>query len=397
VISQQAGPATPRRSIRYVTGQRAAARPGVDLPRPAAWIALGTLALFVLIGLGQRLPHEPAVLVIATVVALGAGLVMMRSRAPLSLAWAVLATAAVAVLGRGVSSNVGWFAICVLVAWCVLSAHPWQAGAYWAAVLALFGVEWIWAEHDPGWGAWMAGTSVSALGAVLVRHELRLVAQLQAAQAGLAERARVEERGRIARDLHDVIAHTLTVSQLHVTGARLAVQYEDRTEAERALAEAERLGQQCLAEVRATVGLLRDDGTPARTTPLPGASALPELIDGFREAVATVHATIDGDLAALPATTGLAIYRIVQEALTNAAKHAPGAPATLALAIADSSVTLRVDSAGAPGRGSGLGVTGMAERAGAVGGQCTAGPGGQGWLVTASLPLDARASRGTPR
>jgi signal transduction histidine kinase len=240
----------------------------------------------------------------------------------------------------------------------------------------------------------MAGTSVSAFAAFVVRHERGLVRQLRAAQAGLAERARAEERERIARELHDVIAHTLTVSQLHVTSARLAVRYEDRDEAERALAEAERLGQHCLAEVRATVGLLRDDAGPAPTAPLPGASALPELIEGFRQAGATVHAQLDGDLAALPATAGLALYRIAQEALTNAVKHAPGAPVSLALTVAESSVLLRVDSAGAPGTGSGSGLTGMAERAAALGGQCRAGPGGQGWLVTASVPLAAGTQHG---
>jgi signal transduction histidine kinase len=390
-VSQGAAPPR-RRSIRYVTGQRGAARPD-DLPPAAPWIALGVLVVFVLLGLGQQLPHEALVPAIAAAVALGAGVAMVRTRPPLQLGWAVVGTAAVALLGGGVSSNVAWFAICVTASWCVLTASRWQAVGYWLAALALFGAEWAWAEHDPGWGAWMAGTSVSAFAALVVRHELALVRQLRAAQAGLAERARAEERGRIARELHDVIAHTLTVSQLHVTSARLAVQYEDRDEAERALAEAERLGQQCLAEVRATVGLLRDGGRPAATTPLPGASALPELIEGFRLAGATVQAQNDGDLAGLPATTGLAIYRIVQEALTNATKHAPGAPVTLALTVAESSVLLRVDSAGAPGTGSGLGVTGMAERADALGGRCTAGPGGQGWLVTASLPLGA----GTPR
>ncbi|MGI8751611.1 MAG: histidine kinase [Acidimicrobiales bacterium] len=101
----------------------------------------------------------------------------------------------------------------------------------------------------------MVGTALTVLASMLLRHELDLVSQLRAAQAGLAGRARAEERNRIARELHDVIAHTLTISLLHVTSARLAVEF-DPDDAARALAEAERLGRDSLEEVRAALGLL---------------------------------------------------------------------------------------------------------------------------------------------
>ncbi len=102
---------------------------------------------------------------------------------------------------------------------------------------------------------------------------------------------------------------------------------------------------------------------------------------------------MDGDPSALPQTVGSTIYRIVQEALTNAARHAPGTPVTVDVTVADQNVTVVVDSAGPPGQGSGMGLINMAERAGALGGSCTAGPGGHGWLVTASIP---RRSDGSP-
>ena len=105
----------------------------------------------------------------------------------------------------------------------------------------------------PGGAAWIAGTTFSAFGCLLARRERDLVQQLRIAQAGLADRVRAEERNRIARELHDVIAHSLTVSLLHVSSARLAVE-EDPGEAGQALAEAERLGRECLAEVRQVVG-----------------------------------------------------------------------------------------------------------------------------------------------
>src|SRR5438046_697602 len=154
----------------------------------------------------------------------------------------------------------------------------------------------------------MAGITLTVLGGLLIRHERDLVLQLREAQAGLAERARAEERNRIARELHDVIAHTLTVSLLHVTGARLALEH-DPADAARALAEAERLGQESLAEVRLAVGMLHGGDDPGRTAPLPGADGLPALVERFRSAGADITLAIDGDTGRLAATTGLAVSR----------------------------------------------------------------------------------------
>ena len=166
----------------------------------------------------------------------------------------------------------------------------------------------------------------------------------------------------------------------------------------RALAEAERLGRESLDEVRLAVGMLHQDGDSGRTTPLPGVDGLPALVERFRSAGADVTLTIDGDTGRLHATTGLAVYRILQEALTNAVKHAPGLPTAVRLAVDTGAVRLAVDtaavrlavhSAAKPGTGAGLGVVSMRERAESLGGSCEAGPGGRGWLVAASLPLAA--------
>ena len=274
--------------------------------------------------------------------------------------------------------------------------------AYWAATMILFAVEWLWVRPDPGWGAWLAGVTLTVAFSLLIKHDRDLLRRLRQAQAGLAEQAKTQERNRIARELHDVIGHTLTVSLLHVQSARLAVEH-DPADAARALAEAERLGRECLAEVRSTVGLLRQDrpaggtaGDPASTTstaPLPGADGLPALVEQFRSAGADVTLTVEGDAGGLPATTGLAVYRIVQEALTNAAKHAPGSPTTVRLTVGAGQVTLTADSqavpgaSNEPGTGNGLGLASMRERAESLGGSCQAGPGGRGWLVRATLPL----------
>ncbi len=364
-------------------GDTGAARPG-PFPGVARWVALAVFAVFVGIGLAPA-PLGPPAAAAAAAAALGAAVLLVLHRRPMLL-YAAVATGGIAVLGHGLSSNVGWFSVCLLSAWCVLAGGRLAGLAYWAAAMALFGAEWLWVHPDPGWGAWMAGTTLSVLAAVAIRHEIDLVAQLRAAQAGLAERARAQERNRIARDLHDVIAHTLTVSLLHVTSARLAVQH-DPADAARALAEAERLGRESLAEVRLAVGMLHQPGDGGGTAPLPGAGDLPALVQRFRSAGADVRLAVDGDTTRLPATTGLAVYRILQEALTNAVKHAPGSPTAVRLGVGADTVALAVESAAEPGTGTGVGLVSMRERAESLGGTCQAGPGGQGWLVQATLPL----------
>jgi signal transduction histidine kinase len=148
-----------------------------------------------------------------------------------------------------------------------------------------------------------------------------------------------------------------------------------------------------------TVGMLRadkgDDDGPG-TAPLPGIDRLPALVEGFRSAGANVTLTVEGETARVPAVTGLAVYRIAAEALTNAAKHAPGSPTVVRLTVGTKSLMLTADSVAVPGSGTGLGLGSMRERAISLGGSCEAGPGGRGWLVSATLPLDA-TSRAMPR
>jgi signal transduction histidine kinase len=273
--------------------------------------------------------------------------------------------------------------------WCSLVGGHRVGLVYWTGAITLFIIEWTWIRPDPGWSAWLAASTFTFFLGLLIRYQFVLVAQLRAAQAGLTEKARAEERNRIARDLHDVIAHTLTVSLLHVMSARLAVEH-DPADAARSLSEAERLGRESLAEVRTAVGMLREDGDAGRTAPLPGVDSLPTLVERFRSAGADVTLSVDGDTSRLPATVGLAIYRILQEALTNVIKHAPGSPAAVRLTVDAAAVRLSVQSMGAPGTGTGLGVISMRERAESLGGTCEAGPGGPGWLVRASFPHNSQ-------
>ena len=356
------------------------------LPRLARRAVLAVLIIFVAAGVVRRVPDEPLLAAVAAALAIGFGALAILGRRSVLLPAAAVASAGIAVLGNGTASNVGWFGLPVLAAWCALSASLLTTAVYSVGAVLLLVGEAVFASSDPGWASWIGGTCFAVVGCLFGRRQHDLAVQLRQAQAGLAERAQAEERSRIARELHDVIAHSLTVSLLHVSSARLALD-EDRDEAARALAEAERLGRLSLDEVRHAVGLLRRDGDTHPSAPLPGSLDVPALIDTFRRTGADVRITVDGDLAALPGTAGLAAYRILQEALTNAAKHAPGATYTVAVDVGPSAVRLSVDSSGAPQKGDGLGLVGMRERAESLGGHCAAGPGGSGWLVQAELPI----------
>ena len=352
--------------------------------RTARSAALAALALFVVVGAVSSSRNE-FVVVVSAVVAIGAG-VLIRSTGWRVLAMAALAGAAVTVLCSGSSSNVGWFAVCVLSGWCVLQAGTLPGAGFAACAVVVFVTEWVGVQGDPGWAAWIAGTVFTVALCVMGRRQLELVDELRLAQAGLADRTRADERNRIARELHDVMAHSLTVSLLHLTSARLAVE-EDPAGAGTALAEAERLARESLAEVRQAVGLMREPiGSTA--TPAPGVDQLPELVDGFRRAGTLVTYEVRGEPSRLSPTVGLTVYRILQEALTNAARHAPDSTARVHVDVAADRTLLTVDNDSTTRTqvSDGVGLHSMRERAEALGGVVTAGPTGTSWRVRAVLP-----------
>jgi signal transduction histidine kinase len=256
-----------------------------------------------------------------------------------------------------------------LVGW-----YPWPIALLWASSLV---------------PVWFAVRGLVA--------QQRLLLALRAAQAELGRQAASDERRRIARDIHDIVAHSLTVTMLHLTGARYILA-RDPEGAAAALVEAERLGRQSLADVRRTVGLLEAEGAPRvpPLAPLPGAEDIATLVHDYTQAGLDAQYIGSGQVARVSAAAGLALYRITQEALANVAKHASGAHVNVELRT-ELDVHLRVSDdgeshlAGCEARldaASGLGVAGMRERATLLGGTLTAGPGtgGLGWLVECHLP-----------
>jgi signal transduction histidine kinase len=212
-----------------------------------------------------------------------------------------------------------------------------------------------------------------------------------------AAQAASEERRQIARDVHDVVAHTLAVTMLHVTAARMAVLRSAPTEAVESLEEAERSGRASLSDVRRIVRLLRavDDPPTALDAAQPDVTDIPTLVDGYRSAGLDVAMTLVGSTERVSPALGLTVYRVAQEALANAARHGDGT-AALELLVVDGEVRLNVSNAAmgtrAGSRGSGL--TGMEERVAATGGQIDVGQRNARWVVRARLPLAAAAATG---
>ncbi|NEA78093.1 sensor histidine kinase [Actinospica acidiphila] len=211
-----------------------------------------------------------------------------------------------------------------------------------------------------------------------------------------ARRRVAEERVRIARELHDLVAHQITLANAQATVA--AHFFDSRPEQTRvSLRELVETTGHALDELRATVGLLRQTGdTAAPDGPAPGLDRLPDLLESFRRAGLEVSVREEGAARALPPGVDLTAYRIVQEALINVTKHAAGRGARVGLDWGGGRLTVTISddggaAAGPPAlsdRPPGYGLIGMRERAAAVGGELTAGPRPEGgFLVTARLPL----------
>jgi signal transduction histidine kinase len=158
--------------------------------------------------------------------------------------------------------------------------------------------------HFNGSYIWVLAIALSWAGAFTMKYALQLLVDLKAAQADLAERAAADERQRIARELHDVLAHSLSVATLHITGARMALKRDPET-ANEALEQAEQLARDSLNQVRSVIGVLvpGEDGTAAA---MPTADDIPRLVEEYRGAGAPVELHVDGDLSRLDTTTGIA-------------------------------------------------------------------------------------------
>jgi signal transduction histidine kinase len=319
----------------------------------------------------------------------------------------------------------GWLALLLVP----LVPAQWRGGWPWGpaqllALLLVFGAAgaryrrpvlwWMWALSLIPWWLWLA-TDLADLSGPLAasivftaatialdslssrwRTQRALAAQTERTEQERARRAVLEERARIARELHDVVAHHMSLIAVRAETAP----YRLSDPSESALSEFGSLSdvaREALAEMRRLLGVLRND-QPAGLAPQPQLSDLPALVDAARRSGVSVELSVPSALGQLPSGVALCAYRIVQESLSNASQHAPGAAVTVSVDHDAGAVLLRVangpggpaDPVGRAGNehGPGHGLTGMRERVALLGGSLSAGPSPDGgFVVSAVLPL----------
>ena len=363
-----------------------------------------------------------AALAVATLALWVANLAGIATLGQLLLAVPVVAPLPLAARYPMLAWRIGWLALLIVP----LVPAAWRGGWPWGAgqILALLGafclagirqrrpaLWWMWALTLIPWWLWLAvdvpnldgpagATIVFTAVAIAVdsagsrlRAQRALATQTERTEAERARRAVLEERTRIARELHDVVAHHMSLIAVRAETApyRITGLSEPARAEFGALSE---VAREALAEMRRLLGVLRHD-QPAALAPQPQLADLPALIDAARRAGVSVELSAPPTVGRVPPGVGVCAYRIVQESLSNASQHAPGAAVTVSVGQEAGAVLLRVangpgGAADPPGdgHGPGHGLTGMRERVALLGGSLSAGPAPDGgFVVSAVLPV----------
>lgn len=234
--------------------------------------------------------------------------------------------------------------------------------------------------------AWAAGSAV--------RIQARTADEVIKLRSAAVEHQIAEERQLLTREFHDLVAHTMSVTMLHMAAVRMSLEDGDPSEALESLDQAQRAGREAMREMRQTVRLLSGPQPASQPMPLPHVRDLPDLVAEYGSAGLNVTLDADGNLDAVSDDVGLAAYRIAQESLANVAKHAPGSAARIRVRVSAAELRLTVTNdivtgelpaptAGWPGHG----VDGMTQRAALVGGTFCSGPAERQWSADAVLPI----------
>ncbi|QIQ05145.1 sensor histidine kinase [Streptomyces liangshanensis] len=356
---------------------------------------------------GTRSPTVPSVLLMV----LGAALIVMRRRRPRPV---LLGTCAVTALELITGDPPAPVVLSAVIALYTVAAHTdrpttWRVGLATMTVLTAAAMCF---SSGPWYGqanlAIFAWSGMASAAGDAVRSRRAFIDAIRE-RAERAERTReeearrrvAEERLRIARDLHDVVAHHIALVNVQA-GVAAHVMDKRPDQAKEALAHVREASRSALNELRATVGLLRQSGDPeAPTEPAPGLAHVDGLLETFRNAGLPVTFVAGEGVPRLPAAVDLAAYRIIQEALTNTRKHAgPGARAEVSVVKVGPTVEVTVldngEGTGEPADGGGHGLLGMRERVTALGGSLTAGPRyGGGFRTQAILPVKGHVPAAT--
>lgn len=374
----------------------------------------------------QRRRAAYAALALATLALCAANLAGIATLGQLLLAVPVVAPLPLAARYPMLAWRAGWLALLLapLVPAIWRGGWPWGPGQIFALLGAfcLAGIRqqrpelwWMWALTLTPWWLWLAAdvpnlngpvgaTIVFTAAAIAVdsigsrlRAQRALAAQTERAEDERARRAVLEERTRIARELHDVVAHHMSLIAVRAETApyRLAGL---PAPAQAEFGSLSQVAREALAEMRRLLGVLRDDQPPDRA-PQPELADLPALVATARQAGLSVEFSVPAALGQVPSGVGVCAYRIVQESLSNASQHAPGAAVAVSVSRDSAAVQLRVVNG--PGRspgpagnehGPGHGLAGMRERVALLGGSLKAGPSPDGgFVVSALLPLGVTA------
>jgi len=325
-----------------------------------------------------------------------------RRRAPLAVVIVFVGTAVLnEILGRGLFAGSPPLLASLATAAVVFYSVGAHAESRAAVAGALTGVAGLWAtvivsgDVDVQSFVFSAGLVVASpwLAGRTARSRHLRAAAVEREQEQREQVAVGDERARIARELHDVVAHSVGVMVVQAQGARRVLD-RDPERAREALGAIEHTGRTALEEMRRSLGVLRRDGAEAALAPQPGMDGLGALVEHARRGGLMVEVTLEGKPRSLPQGVDLSAYRIVQEALTNAVKHTSGAHARVTVRYGEHDLQLEVADDGpgvsvnGPRRGSGHGLVGMRERVALYGGDVRAGPGPEGgFVVRASLPL----------
>jgi signal transduction histidine kinase len=370
------------------------------------------LAVVVLVGVVQlaltslaahRQPERQALdLVAYLLLAAGPVALFWRWRSP-ALVLGVVMAASVLYFALGYPYGPAWLALIVAI-WTAVTGGARRA-AWVTAFVGLAAYFVLAAVFDRGAPVASVPAVLAHLGWLLVVLAGAVVAtasrqRRQAAERTRAEEARRragEERMRIARELHDVLAHNISLINVQA-GVALHLMDEQPGQSRSALVAIKQASNDALGELRSVLDVLRQGDEAPPRTPASGLAHLERLVAGAEATGLQVRTRVEGTPRPLPAGTDLAAYRIVQESLTNVTRHAGPASATVLVAYGGKDLTVQVDddgrgpsAAGETGtaKGNGNGIRGMRERVAALGGELTTGPRpGGGFRVRARLPLD---------
>jgi signal transduction histidine kinase len=364
----------------------------------AALVAVAQLGLTTLAA--RRQPDRQALDLLAyLLLAVGPVALLWRRRSP-AVVLAVVMASNVLYFGLGYPYGPAWLAL-IVAFWTAVTGGARRVA--WATAVVGLAAYFTLAALLDRVGPATAATIAAHLGwllLVLSVSEIALAARQrrQAAERTRAEEARRragEERMRIARELHDVLAHNISLINVQA-GVALHLMDEQPGQSRTALAAIKQASNDALGELRSVLDVLRQGDEAPPRAPASGLAQLDSLVAGAGATGLEVRTRVEGLARPLPAGTDLVAFRIVQESLTNVTRHAGPASATVLVRYGPDDLTVRVDDDGrgpvaatGPGNGNGNGIRGMRERVAALGGELTTGPRpGGGFRVQARLPID---------